>query len=67
VKRRPEHEVRKKILESERPGRFVQIDEHGDTSDMWRLKKLRLPAAIVILAVVALAAYLLRGDFADST
>jgi hypothetical protein len=28
---------------------------------MWRLKKLRLPAAILILAIVALVTYLLRG------
>ena len=30
---------------------------------MWTLKKLRLPAAIVILAVVVLVSYLLRGGF----
>jgi N-acyl homoserine lactone hydrolase len=30
---------------------------------MWRLKKLRLPAAIAILAAVALVTYLLRGGF----
>jgi hypothetical protein len=31
------------------------------TSDVWRLKKFRRPAAILILAVGALATYLLRG------
>ena len=30
---------------------------------MWRLKKLRLPAAILILAIVAPATYLVRGGF----
>jgi len=30
---------------------------------MWRLKKLRLPAAVLILGVGALAAYLVRGGF----
>ena len=30
---------------------------------MWKLKKFLRPAAILILAVVALAAYLLRGGF----
>ncbi len=32
-------------------------------SDVWRLKKLRFPAAVLILAVGALAAYLVRGGF----
>jgi hypothetical protein len=43
---------------------LLSADKQGSlTTDVWRIKKFRLPAAILILALGALVTYLLRGGF----